>query len=114
MLILILAAFRTSIQSPLVNYDPWSVLNISGVPCFAKASFSASTQNAAPILLESRQARTLRLNQSMIATRYRKPRRIGIYVISAHQSWFGRSITTFRSKYGQILCCGCFLHVLGS
>lgn len=31
----------------------------------------------APCMFEMRQARTLRVNQSMMATRYRKPRRIG-------------------------------------
>ena len=35
-------------------------VNISGVPCLARASFSASTQNSASKLLGSRQARTLR------------------------------------------------------
>ena len=45
---------------------------------FASASFKASTQSSASMLLDSRQAKTLRLYQYMIATRYRKPRRIGI------------------------------------
>ena len=34
-------------KSWLVNWLPWSVLKISGRPCRAKASSSASTQNAA-------------------------------------------------------------------
>jgi hypothetical protein len=55
MLILIFASLSTSIQSPLVNCDPWTVLNIYGVPCFANASFSASMQNAVSMLFESRQ-----------------------------------------------------------
>jgi hypothetical protein len=41
------------------------VLKISGR---ASASSNASTQNAASIVLESRQASTARENQSMIAT----------------------------------------------
>lgn len=65
-------------NSEQVNWAPWSVLKISGVPNFASASSSASTQKSAAMLLESRQARTLRLSQSMMATRYRKPRVIGM------------------------------------
>jgi len=41
------------------------------------ASSRASVQNSTSIVFDNRQARTLRLNQSMIATKYRKPRRIG-------------------------------------
>jgi hypothetical protein len=33
-----------------------------------------------------------------MVTRYRKPRCIEIYVMSEHQTWFGRLITTFLSK----------------
>lgn len=40
--------------------------------------FSASTQNPASIEFDSRQFSTFRLCQSITATRYRKPRRIGI------------------------------------
>lgn len=39
-------------------------VNISGVPCVASASFKASTQNSASMLLDSRHARTLRLYRS--------------------------------------------------
>ena len=106
LLILSFRSVSTSAQSPLVTCDPSSVLCISGGPYFAKVSFNASTQSTASTLLESCQTRTLRLNQSMIVTRYRTPRRIKIYVISAHQTWFGRLITTFFCRYGQILCCG--------
>src|SRR6187200_2294323 len=45
------------------------VLKISGRPWRAKASSSASTQNAASRVIDSRQARTRRLNQSMAAAR---------------------------------------------
>jgi hypothetical protein len=51
-----------------VNWLPWSVLKISGLPQRASASSNASTQNAASIVLKSRQASTARENQSMIAT----------------------------------------------
>ena len=33
--------------------------------------------------------------------------------MSLHQTWLGRVIDSFLNKYGQILCCGCFLLVLG-
>ena len=39
----------------------------------------------------------------MIATKYRKPRPIGKYVMSAHHTWFGRSITRSRNRDGKIL-----------
>jgi len=38
------------------------------------ASSSAATQKSASIVFDSREARTLRLAQSMLATRYKKPR----------------------------------------
>jgi hypothetical protein len=78
----------------------WSVLKISGLPNRASASPSASTQNPAVSVLDSRQDNTRRVAQSMIATRYRNPRRIGMYVISVAHTWFGRSITLPRRRYG--------------
>ncbi len=51
---------------------------IPGLPYLAMASFRASTQKSASILLDKRQLKTLRLCQSMIATRYKNPRCIGI------------------------------------
>jgi hypothetical protein len=42
------------------------------------ASFSAPTQKSVPSVFEMCQARTLRLCQSMMAVRWRKPRRMGV------------------------------------
>ena len=47
----------------------WSVLKISGRPWRASASSSASTQNSAPSVFDSRHANTARLTQSMMTTR---------------------------------------------
>src|SRR5260370_24999870 len=47
----------------------WSVLKISGRPCRASASSSASTQQSVPSVLCSRHANTPRLTQSMMTTR---------------------------------------------
>jgi hypothetical protein len=62
-------AFSTSVKARLVNWLPWSVLKISGRPYWASASSRAARQNAASRLFDTRQARTFRLAQSMIATR---------------------------------------------
>ena len=52
------------VKSPLVNWLPWSVLKISGLPKRASASSSASTQKALSIVFDSRQLSTARLAQS--------------------------------------------------
>ena len=54
------------------------VLKISGLPKRAIASCSAVTQKSASMVFDNLHARTFRLNQSMITTRYRKPLRIGM------------------------------------
>ncbi|WP_190325585.1 hypothetical protein [Salipiger aestuarii] len=48
------------------------------------ASFNASTQKSAASVFEMRQARTLRVNQSM--TKGKTPRRIGREIVLAHQT----------------------------
>lgn len=50
-------------KSELVNWLPWSVLTISGVPYRPIASSSASTQKSAVSVFESLQDRILRVVQ---------------------------------------------------
>jgi hypothetical protein len=59
-------AFLTStpVNAVPVNWLPWSVLKMSGLPWRARASSRISTQNAASIVIESRHDSTRRLNQS--------------------------------------------------
>ena len=52
-----------------VNCEPWSVLKISGLPCFTSASSNVSTQNAASMVIDTRHDRTRRLNQSSATAR---------------------------------------------
>jgi hypothetical protein len=63
------ASISTPVKAELVNWLPWSVLKISGLPYRASASSSAAKQNQASIAFDSRQERTARLAQSMTATR---------------------------------------------
>ena len=44
-----------------MNWLPWSVLKISGLPCLARASSNASTQKSASIVIDTRCASTRRL-----------------------------------------------------
>jgi hypothetical protein len=69
MLMAIPALSSTSVKAWLVNCEPWSKLKISGRPCLTIASSSASTQNDASMLIDTRQDRTRRLNQSSTAAR---------------------------------------------
>ena len=64
-----LGFFSTAVKSMEVNCDPWSVLKMPGLPCRASASSSASIQKAVSIVIDSRQDRTRRLNQSTTAQR---------------------------------------------
>lgn len=53
---------------------------------------------------DTRQTSTVRLCQPTIATRYRNPRRIGIYVMSAHPTWFGLVTALPCSRCGYVFC----------
>jgi hypothetical protein len=46
------ASISTPVKSALVNWLPWSVLKISGLPYRASASSSAATQNEASVVLD--------------------------------------------------------------
>jgi hypothetical protein len=59
----------TPVDAAPVNCEPWSVLKIAGLPCFASASSSVSMQNAASIVIDTRHDRTRRLNQSSTTAR---------------------------------------------
>ena len=59
----------TPVKAAPVNWLPWSVLKMSGLPWRARASSSVSTQNAASIVIESRHDSTRRLNQSSTTAR---------------------------------------------
>jgi hypothetical protein len=69
MLILIRLSDSRRMNGALVNWLPWSVLKISGRPCRASASSTASRQKSTSRLIDTRQARTRRLNQSTTAVR---------------------------------------------
>ena len=69
MLMAISASFSTLMKSTLVNCEPWSLLKIAGRPWRPSASSRASMQKSAERVIDSRNARTLRLNQSTTAAR---------------------------------------------
>ncbi len=68
MLIFTRWSWSSRLNSRLVNWLPWSLLNTSGLPCF-RASPSASAQKPVSRVLDNRQATTYRLCQSMMAIR---------------------------------------------
>ncbi len=55
------------VKAVLVNWLPRSVLKVRGMPCRSSAYSTASMQKLTSMLIESRQASTLRLNQSKTA-----------------------------------------------
>jgi len=57
-------------NSLLVNWLPWSVFMISGVPYFVIASSNASTGASVVRLFDSRHARTRRVAQSRTTVKY--------------------------------------------
>jgi len=63
------AAASAPVKAALVNWLPWSVLKMSGLPKRANASSSAETQNVTSIVFDSLHDSTARLAQSMTATR---------------------------------------------
>ncbi|APG14925.1 hypothetical protein BKD09_42045 [Bradyrhizobium japonicum] len=67
--ILMFAAANAPVKAALVNWLPWSVLKISGLPYFTSAASRAATQNETSIVFDNRHARTARLAQSMMATK---------------------------------------------
>ncbi len=55
MLMVMPSRLSTPINASLVNWEPWSLLNTSGLPCRRKASSRQSTQNTASMLLLMRE-----------------------------------------------------------
>lgn len=95
------------------NWLPRSPLTISGGQNRAMASSKAARRNSTSIVFDNRQLYTRRVAQPITATRFRRPRRIGTWVMSARQTRFGRSIGALRRGHGQIRCSGCGIVVRG-
>ena len=83
----------------IVPCAPWFVLKIPGLPLVG-ASSRAARRNEASSVFDSRHARTQRFAQSMTTTRQMAPRAIAAQVTFAHQTWCGRSMVRWRSRYG--------------
>jgi hypothetical protein len=57
------------VKAEPVNCDAWSVLNVCGLPYLPSASCNVSAQNAASIVIDSRQDSTRQLSQSRTTAR---------------------------------------------
>jgi hypothetical protein len=57
------------VNAVLVNCEPWSELKMAGFGYRASASSTASTQKSTSIVIDSRQLRMRRANQSMTAAK---------------------------------------------
>src|SRR3954453_1320135 len=79
------AASSRPTNAVAVNCTPWSVLKISGLPR-PNASSSTSRLDDPSSVLDSPQASTYRLYQSITAVRYMNPDGIATYVISVLQT----------------------------
>src|SRR5947208_15268855 len=100
MLIAMPFLISTPVKAAPVNCEPWSVLKVAGLPCFASASCNASTQNAASIVIDTRDDKTRRLNHSSTTARYTKPSAIGIYVVVIAYTWHGLVIAEPPKRTG--------------
>src|SRR5580700_11266340 len=77
---------------------PWSLwwMTLLGLRWPIAISNAASTSSVRRCLSIA-QPTIRRLNASSTTARYRKPAAVGTYVMSATQSWLGRSAVKFRS-----------------
>jgi len=67
MLIAIPFSSSNPVKAALVNWLPWPVLKISGLPYRASASSTASMQKSTSIVMDSRHDRTRRLTSVSLA-----------------------------------------------